>query len=42
MSKLSYKDKEKIYKLRKEGKQISYLSRKYLENIKLEAIILLI
>ena len=29
MSKLSYKDKEKIYKLRKEGKQISYLSRKY-------------
>ena len=29
MSKLSYKEKEKIYKLRKEGKQISYLSRKY-------------
>ena len=29
MSKLSYKDKEKIYKLRKGGKQISYLSRKY-------------
>ena len=29
MSKLSYKDKEKIYKLRKEGKHISYLSRKY-------------
>ena len=29
MSKLSYKDKEKIYKLRKEGKQISYISRKY-------------
>ncbi|MDO5564995.1 MAG: IS3 family transposase [Eubacteriales bacterium] len=29
MSKLSYKDKAKIYKLRKEGKQISYLSAKY-------------
>lgn len=29
MSKLSQKDKEKIYKLRKEGKQISYLSAKY-------------
>ena len=29
MSKLSPKDKEKIYKLRKEGKQISYLSEKY-------------
>lgn len=29
MSKLSYKDKIKIYKLRKEGKQISYLSAKY-------------
>ena len=29
MSKLSCKDKIKIYKLRKEGKQISYLSTKY-------------
>ena len=29
MSKLSCKDKIKIYKLRKEGKQISYLSAKY-------------
>ena len=29
MSKLSQKDKEKIYKLRKKGKQISYLSAKY-------------
>lgn len=29
MSKLSYKDKVNIYKLRKEGKQLSYLSAKY-------------
>ena len=29
MSKLSYKDKANIYKLRKEGKQLSYLSAKY-------------
>ena len=29
MSKLSYKDKANIYKLRKEGKRLSYLSAKY-------------
>ena len=32
MSKLSYEDKVNIYKLRKQGKQISYLSKKYKVN----------